>query len=282
MRTRSIRNLSLSKLRSELIQNEEWQKREKRAIAIEVDNIKRKVDSYTKKKYELYLEAKWKYEPTLKKELDRWFFRDKKLIQDLQSKIEEHAPPSFDQPWPLSLYLPGPQPLRATPELVLLLQDPSKWPIPDFVWIKEVERGIELRTGGISQRIAALKREIERREGAKARKAAEAAKLVYAAERKSRMKSLSKDIRSEGSGLRRLLSKNHPCPYCGGPLGKSPRADHIYPVHKGGRSTFANMVYICDGCNSKKGKMTLQQFIRKYKLNREQIEKALIDLNKEY
>jgi len=150
------------------------------------------------------------------------------------------------------------------------------------MWIKEAERGIELRTGEISQRIAALEREITRREEAKARKAEEAAKLVDAAERKARMRDLSKDVRSEGSGLRKLLSKNHPCPYCGGPLGPSPRADHIYPVHKGGRSTLRNMVNICIDCNSKKGKMTLQQFIRKYNLSREQIERRLLELNKEF
>jgi hypothetical protein len=276
MRTRSFRNLSLNKLRSELIQNKKWKEEEASKVEKDFGEIRRQVNSYSKEKYKLYLEAKGKYEPTLRKELDRWFLGNKKLIHDLQSKIEEHAPPNFLNP--LRYYAPR----EATPELLSLLRDPSKWPIPDFVWGKEIEHGIELRTEGISQRIAGLEREIVRREEAKARKATEGAKLVCEAERKSRMKNLSKDSRSEGNGLRRLLSKNHPCPYCGGSLGSSPRADHIYPIHKGGRSTFANMVYICNDCNSKKGKMTLQQFISKYKLNREQIERTLLDLNKEF
>ena len=167
-------------------------------------------------------------------------------------------------------------------KLFSLLKDPSKWPIPDLVWMKEAMRGIEQRTDKINQRNAALQHEIARREEAKARKALEKAKLVEAAERKAQMRHLSKDSRLEGYGVRRLLPKNHLCPYCSGPLGSSPHADHIYPIHKGGRSTSANMVYICNDCNSKKGRMTLQQFIRKYKLGRDQIEKALTDLNKEF
>jgi 5-methylcytosine-specific restriction endonuclease McrA len=240
------------------------------AVAEELVEIKRKVDGYTKKKYDLYLEAKERSGPTLKRELNKWFFVDKKLINDLQSKIEEHAPPDFSHIW------------WGTIEFTSLLKDPSKWPIADSVWIKEFKQRIESRVATFNNRIAALEREISRREEAKARKAAEDAKLVYAAERKARMKNLSNDSRSEGYGLRRLLPKNHPCPYCSGPLGHSPRADHIYPIHKGGRSTFANMVYICNDCNSKKGKMTLQQFIKKFKLNREQIEKTLLALNKEF
>ena len=68
MRTRSLRSLSLNKLRSELIQNKKWIEREASALAEELREIKRKVDSYTKKKYELYLEAKERYGPTLKRE----------------------------------------------------------------------------------------------------------------------------------------------------------------------------------------------------------------------
>jgi 5-methylcytosine-specific restriction endonuclease McrA len=276
----------LNKLRSELIQNKTWKEREISAIKKEFGEIRRKVDSYTQEKYKLYLRVKESYGNDLERELNRWwFFQNKQLIHDLQSKIEEYAPPvfcvnnsySFLNP-PRALELPS----GTIPELISLLNDPSKWPIPESVWNKQIERSIESRTHWYIERIAAIEREIARREEAKARKAEEDAKLVYAVERKARMKNLSKDSRSEGYGLRRLLSRNHPCPYCSGPLGPSPHADHIYPIHKGGRSTFANMVYICNDCNSKKGKMTLQQFIKKFKLNREQIEKTLLDLNKEF
>ena len=286
MRTRSLRSLSLNKLRSEIIQNNTWKEREISTIKKEFGEIRQKVDSYNQNKYKLYLQAKESYGKDLERELNRWWFlQNKQLIHDLQSKIEEYAPPvfhisssySFLNP-PRALELPS----ETIPELISLLNDPFKWPIPESVWNKQIERSVESRIDRYIERIATLEREVARREEAKARKAAKDAKLVYAAERKARMKNLSKDIRSEGSGLRRLLPQNHPCPYCGGPLGPSPHADHIYPVHKGGRSTFANMVYICNDCNSKKGKMTLQQFIKKFKLNREQIEKTLLDLNKEF
>ena len=287
MRTRSLRNLSLNKLRSEIIQNNTWKEREISTIKKEFGEIRQKVDSYNQNKYKLYLQAKESYGKDLERELNRWWFlQNKQLIHDLQSKIEEYAPPVFYVP---SSYLYPLYPPRALElpsgtisELISLLNDPSKWPIPESVWNKQIERSVESRIDRYIERIATLEREVARREEAKARKAAKDAKLVYAAERKARMKNLSNDSRSEGYGLRRLLPKNHPCPYCSGPLGHSPRADHIYPIHKGGRSTFANMVYICNDCNSKKGKMTLQQFIKKFKLNREQIEKTLLALNKEF
>jgi len=111
MRTRSLRNLSLNKLRSELIQNKKSKEREVLAIIKGVKEIKQKVDNYTKREYELYLEAKERYEPTLKRESTKWFFVNKKLIHDLQSKIEEHAPPNFFKlTGPLSYYLTAPLP----------------------------------------------------------------------------------------------------------------------------------------------------------------------------
>lgn len=88
--------------------------------------------------------------------------------------------------------------------------------------------------------------------------------------------------REHGYTTRRQIATNHPCPYCGNPLGKKYQADHIYPVAKGGRSTLQNMVNVCTDCNSKKGTMTLVGFIRQYHLKREEIEKRLLELGKEF
>ena len=57
---------------------------------------------------------------------------------------------------------------------------------------------------------------------------------------------------------------------------------HIYPVSKGGRSTLRNMVYVCGSCNVRKGTLTLVGFIRKFDLDREEIERRLRDLGKEW
>ena len=57
------------------------------------------------------------------------------------------------------------------------------------------------------------------------------------------------------------------CPYCGGGLGESPHADHIYPVAKGGLSTEDNMIYVCQKCNMQKRDKTLLEFVREAKLN---------------
>ena len=78
------------------------------------------------------------------------------------------------------------------------------------------------------------------------------------------------------------LPKDHDCPYCGGSLGEEPHADHIYPVSKGGQSSPKNMVYVCRGCNRDKGTMTLNNFIKKYDLDREEIEARLYALDKEF
>lgn len=71
------------------------------------------------------------------------------------------------------------------------------------------------------------------------------------------------------------------CPYCGD-LIEEAHVDHIYPVAKGGLSSTKNMVRVCSDCNMKKKDLTLNQFIRKYNLDREFIEKTLDMLNKTY
>lgn len=88
--------------------------------------------------------------------------------------------------------------------------------------------------------------------------------------------------RQHGSVVRRKLPTNHPCPYCGGPLGKDYHTDHIYPVSKGGRSNLRNMVNVCRACNSSKGTMTLAAFIRHHGLNRQEVERRLLALDKDF
>lgn len=80
---------------------------------------------------------------------------------------------------------------------------------------------------------------------------------------KARREALLNRQRSGAQGIRLRLPRDHPCPYCGGPLGSAPHADHIHPVGKGGLSTIENMVNICAQCNSRKSHMTLTAFVAK-------------------
>ena len=89
-------------------------------------------------------------------------------------------------------------------------------------------------------------------------------------------------IREASRGVLKKLSKNHPCPYCFGDLGKNPHADHIHPVSKGGQAKVANMVYVCACCNAKKRDMTLNQFIENFQLDRSRVFAALRALGKDY
>lgn len=94
--------------------------------------------------------------------------------------------------------------------------------------------------------------------------------------------STSKQTRIVGSSVRRRLSKQSTCPYCGESLESTAHADHIYPVSKGGRSAPRNMVYVCSTCNGMKKDLTLTTFIRKYNLDRSAIEQRLEELGKEF
>lgn len=82
--------------------------------------------------------------------------------------------------------------------------------------------------------------------------------------------------------IKRKLAQFSNCPYCFGPLGNNPHADHIYPVSRGGESVPRNMVFICSSCNVSKGDKTLAAFIKKNKLDREKVEKELDLLGKDY
>lgn len=89
----------------------------------------------------------------------------------------------------------------------------------------------------------------------------------------------SRDLADE---VKCKILRNEYCPYCGDKLLDNCHADHIYPISKGGLSVPKNMVYVCRTCNIKKGSLTLTAFIKKYKFDRDYIERNLELLNKEF
>jgi 5-methylcytosine-specific restriction endonuclease McrA len=102
------------------------------------------------------------------------------------------------------------------------------------------------------------------------------------AELRAAAASASGTTRRLGSKVRDRIARQEQCPYCGGPLGLTPHADHIYPVSKGGRSVERNMVFACSPCNAGKGDLTLTAFIKAFHLDREAIETRLAALGKEF
>ncbi len=102
------------------------------------------------------------------------------------------------------------------------------------------------------------------------------------AELRATVASVNGKTRKMGARVKAKLSKQIHCAYCGGGLGSAAHADHIYPVCKGGRSVERNMVLVCAGCNTRKGTLTLAAFIKTYHLSRQDIEKRLTDLGKEF
>ena len=87
--------------------------------------------------------------------------------------------------------------------------------------------------------------------------------------------------RQQASQLKAKIVNTDYCPYCGNKIFDG-HVDHIYPVAKGGLSSTKNMVRVCSECNFKKKDMTLNQFIKKYDLDRDVIEENLDLLNKSY
>jgi 5-methylcytosine-specific restriction endonuclease McrA len=90
--------------------------------------------------------------------------------------------------------------------------------------------------------------------------------------------------REAGNAIKRALKKEIKefpnCPYCKESLGNYPHCDHIHPVSHGGLSKLDNMIYICSSCNLKKGDSTLREFIGFYGLNRNEVEKCLLERGK--
>lgn len=99
---------------------------------------------------------------------------------------------------------------------------------------------------------------------------------------KAKAAAFDKSPRDLASQIRNKLNVQTHCPYCGGELGAEMHADHIYPLSKGGLSVSSNMVFVCVACNMKKRDMTLNAFIKKLDLVREDVEKRLDQLGKEY
>ena len=86
--------------------------------------------------------------------------------------------------------------------------------------------------------------------------------------------------RALAESVKKRLKKSTTCPYCDGPLGDIPHADHIHPVKHGGLSVEANMVYVCAPCNQQKADLTLREFARKTGRNRDEIERRLEQMGK--
>jgi 5-methylcytosine-specific restriction endonuclease McrA len=135
-------------------------------------------------------------------------------------------------------------------------------------------RHCEAETRVRSVRIASIDKELRERSALDARQARE----QQAAERHKRQEERRKQQvalaatriekqRELAEGVKRNLSRDHPCPYCGQELGELPHADHIYPVSKGGLSVPYNMVLACQSCNRKKGDMPIMDFIFAHSLD---------------
>jgi 5-methylcytosine-specific restriction endonuclease McrA len=92
----------------------------------------------------------------------------------------------------------------------------------------------------------------------------------------------SKEARRQAANIRRKLEHLGDCPYCGVMLNGGGHADHIYPLSRGGHSNLRNMVVVCEACNQKKAGMTLREFIKKYGLDRDSIERRLEELGKQF
>jgi len=104
---------------------------------------------------------------------------------------------------------------------------------------------------------------------------------------KARATEKEEEVRSQMQKYRGDYSKQiklvRECPYCGKILSKSDaHMDHIYPVAKGGQSVRSNLVFVCSRCNQKKGKLTLNNFIRKNEYDQSLVEKRLKKLNKDF
>jgi 5-methylcytosine-specific restriction endonuclease McrA len=134
------------------------------------------------------------------------------------------------------------------------------------------------------------RREISRLEASLAAESEKATQLAISRQRKqareeaTRARAAAHDDASRvlAAQLKKRMSRQNCCPYCGDVLGADVHADHIYPVSKGGLSTPGNLVFVCGPCNTRKRDMTLAAFIRAFELNREEIESRLSKLGKDF
>ena len=104
---------------------------------------------------------------------------------------------------------------------------------------------------------------------------------------KARATQREEEVRSQMQKYRSYFSDQvkitRKCPYCGKHLTKSgSHMDHIHPVAKGGQSVLENLVFVCSRCNQMKGKLTLNKFISKHRLDQQLIFRRLEKLKKDY
>lgn len=157
-----------------------------------------------------------------------------------------------------------------------------------FIYRMHIEREFDFTTFWQSHResVERDKRPIQERlkyvEVALERKRREAAENNRRAVQRAKLAALDGESRGLTSTVKNNLPHQEECPYCGGGLGTTPHADHIYPIALGGYSVVANLVLVCARCNLKKSSLTLQQFIFKFKLNREEVEARLRSLGKTF
>lgn len=158
-------------------------------------------------------------------------------------------------------------------ELTLVKKWPIAYPEPKqkaldrFDWSCETETAAQYKLEALRYDVEADIEQCKKYLAYTIRKLEEPARAKASRERKeiekARRSALLNRQRSTGQEIRLILPRNHPCPYCGGPLGDSSQADHIHPVAKGGLTTRHNMVNVCVTCNNKKSHMTLTAFIAK-------------------
>lgn len=108
-----------------------------------------------------------------------------------------------------------------------------------------VEREYRLAVAKVADDLKRACSEIRRADKLKNKKP-----TVTRTEAKSRVR--SEKITPE-SLLNRLELFDGCCAYCSEPLGKNKQADHVVPISKLGADTLANIVFVCQSCNSSKG-----------------------------
>jgi len=148
-----------------------------------------------------------------------------------------------------------------------------------FYKLDEARRNRKFRDDA-SVKLSLIQRHIERR---KRIAEAEKQKKLKLEALKVRAKRNEDEVRAMATSIKsRLSEKRQDCPYCGGSVGESPHADHIYPVSKGGLSIDVNIVIVCAKCNLRKKDLTLREFIAKFSMNRDEIEKRLEEQGKSF
>lgn len=86
---------------------------------------------------------------------------------------------------------------------------------------------------------------------------------------------LNNNIKGE-KRLKVFSRDNHTCIYCNEKFAENElEPDHIVPLNLGGRNDLENVVTACKSCNRKKSDLTLDVFIEKFSLNKEEVYKRI-------